>query len=58
MSKLSFAQLDVEVEKAFEAGILSNKPHETAQIVEALVVASGWTLDEYLERFCRFEDEP
>ena len=55
--KLSFAQLDMEVEKTFEERMLAN-PHETAQVVEALVVASGWTLDEYLERFCRFEDEP
>lgn len=55
--KVPFAQLDAVVEKTFEERVLAN-PHETAHVVEALVTASGWTLDEYLERFCRFEDEP
>ena len=56
MNKVPYPILDAEVEKTFQSGLVNKNAGDTATVVEALVVCSGWTLDEYLERFC-YEDE-
>lgn len=55
-AKLPFEIVHVAVEKVYEDTKSEKDLDKSSQVIEGIVVGSGWTLDEYLERACNFEE--